>query len=95
MDYLTAMAHWISFDTLHQQKSPFTKWAAPTGFAKTSAVGSVLQEPSYQIDVWLSLNPLTPAFPASDNTAYAVCAVLGANCHVLDLKNVKISDSGL
>lgn len=58
------------------------KQLLPTVFAKTSAVGSVLQEPSYQIDVWLSLNPLTAAFQLP-TTLLPPCAVLGASCHLL------------
>uniref|UniRef100_A0A8C3SR61 Zinc finger BED-type containing 6 n=1 Tax=Chelydra serpentina TaxID=8475 RepID=A0A8C3SR61_CHESE len=82
-DYLTVMAHWVSFEMLlssshSASKTPSCRKQAAlcvTGFAKDYAAAGILQELNYQIGVWLSPNSLTPGFIVSDNTANVVHAV--------------------
>uniref|UniRef100_A0A8C4XW65 Zinc finger BED-type containing 6 n=1 Tax=Gopherus evgoodei TaxID=1825980 RepID=A0A8C4XW65_9SAUR len=82
-DYLTVMAHWVSFEMLLSSshgasKTPSCRKQAAlcvTGFAKDYAAASILQELNYQIGVWLSPSSLTPGFIVSDNTANVVHAV--------------------
>lgn len=82
-DYLTVMAHWVSFEMLLSSSHSASKTTScrkqaalcVTGFAKDYAAASILQELNYQIGVWLSPNSLTPGFIVSDNTANVVHAV--------------------